>query len=142
MKTVLALAVLLTFFSATKSYAIVDMNSAAYSNVWTDIAVPGTGYDLKVVRAYKSRTLFNGIFGFGWCSTFETKLEPTSEGNIKITPDSNLKISGGLSYNPQNNELSGLSSLEFTVPSKVALTLEQQIKKDGSNVGLHLKFNL
>ncbi|MGZ3689909.1 MAG: DUF6531 domain-containing protein [Pseudobdellovibrio sp.] len=85
MKTVLALAVLLAFFTVSKSYAIVDMNSAAYSNVWTDVAVPGTGYDLKVVRAYKSRTLFNGIFGFGWCSTFETKLETTSEGNIKIS---------------------------------------------------------
>lgn len=65
--------------------ALVDMNSASYSNLWTDLEVPGGGYDMRVVRAYKSRTLFNGIFGFGWCSTFETKLEPTSEGNIKIS---------------------------------------------------------
>jgi YD repeat-containing protein len=47
--------------------------------------VPGGGYDLKIERAYKSRTLFNGMFGFGWCSSFETKLETTSEGNIKIS---------------------------------------------------------
>jgi len=66
-------------------HALVDMNSASYSNLWTDLEVPGSGYDLKVIRAYKSRTLFNGIFGFGWCSTFETKLEATSEGNIKIS---------------------------------------------------------
>jgi YD repeat-containing protein len=70
---------------ATKSYALVDMNSASYSNLWTDLEVPGSGYELKVTRAYKSRTLYNGMFGFGWCSPFETKLEPTSEGNIKIS---------------------------------------------------------
>ena len=80
----IALAFLLSVAAST-SYAIVDMNSASYSNAWIDLEVPGTGYDLKVVRAYKSRTLYNGMFGFGWCSPFETKLETTSEGNIKIS---------------------------------------------------------
>jgi hypothetical protein len=73
------------FFSFHSAQALVDMNSASYSNLWTDLEVPGGGYDMKVIRAYKSRTLFNGMFGFGWCSTFETKLETTSEGNIKIS---------------------------------------------------------
>ncbi len=67
-----------------KAHALVDMNSASYSNLWTDLEVPGNN-DMRVTRAYKSRTLFNGMFGFGWCSTFETKLETTSEGNIKIS---------------------------------------------------------
>lgn len=73
------------FFSFHNAQALVDMNSASYSNLWTDLEVPGGGYDMKVIRAYKSRTLFNGMFGFGWCSTFETKLETTSEGNVKIS---------------------------------------------------------
>lgn len=68
-----------------KAMALVDMNSASYSNIWTDMEVPGNGYEMKVLRAYKSRTLFNGMFGFGWCSTFETKLETLAEGNIKIS---------------------------------------------------------
>ena len=76
---------LLLMLSFSQAHAIVDMNSASYSNAWIDLEVPGTGYDLKVVRAYKSRTLFNGMFGFGWCSPFETKLETNSEGNIKIS---------------------------------------------------------
>jgi YD repeat-containing protein len=76
---------LLLLFSFSTSYALVDMNSASYSNVWTDMQVQGPGYDLKIVRAYRSRTLYNGMFGFGWCSTFETKLETTSEGNIKVS---------------------------------------------------------
>ena len=83
MKNKFVLALLL-LFSYSVSHALVDMNSASYSNVWTDMQVPGVGYDLKIVRAYRSRTLFNGMFGFGWCSTFETRLETTSEGNIKV----------------------------------------------------------
>lgn len=77
--------ILILIFSHQNASALVDMNSASYSNLWTDLEVPGSGYDMRVVRAYKSRTLFNGMFGFGWCSTFETKLETTSEGNIKIS---------------------------------------------------------
>jgi len=68
-----------------QAHSLVDMNNASYSNTWIDLEVPGNGYDMKVLRAYKSRTIFNGIFGFGWCSEFETRLEPTSEGNIKIS---------------------------------------------------------
>ena len=83
-KLKLLISILFTL-SVPKAFALVDMNNASYSNAWIDLEVPGSGYDMKVVRAYKSRTLFNGMFGFGWCSDFETKLETTSEGNIKIS---------------------------------------------------------
>ncbi len=80
---------LLSFAFATllfqSAHALVDMNNASYSNTWIDMEVPGSGYDMRIIRAYKSRTLYNGIFGFGWCSNFETKLDATSEGNIKIS---------------------------------------------------------
>ncbi len=71
--------------TAQVSFALVDMNNAGYTNSWIDLEVPGNGYEMRVLRAYKSRTIFNGMFGFGWCSEFETKLETTSEGNIKIS---------------------------------------------------------
>src|ERR1700678_2766545 len=63
--------------------ALVDLKNANYSDAWVDLILPGSGYDLKVERAYNSRTLFNGMFGFGWCSEFETALEITAEGNLK-----------------------------------------------------------
>lgn len=66
------------------SFALVDMKNANYSNTWTDMEAQGAGYDMKVVRTYNSRSLFNGMFGFGWCSDFETSLEVTPEGNLKI----------------------------------------------------------
>ncbi len=79
----LSLAAVTFFFQS--AHALVDMNNASYSNTWIDMEVPGNGYDMKIVRAYKSRTIYNGMFGFGWCSNFETRLEATSEGNIKIS---------------------------------------------------------
>lgn len=86
MKTWIALLFFTAVFSLSeKTFALVDMNNAGYSNTWVDLQVPGTGYDMRVLRAYKSRTIYNGMFGFGWCSEFETKLDTTPEGNIKIS---------------------------------------------------------
>lgn len=76
--------ILATLAISFPALAIVDMKNANYSNTWVDFNLDGTGYDLKLERTYNSRTLFNGIFGFGWCTNFETKLEVTSENNLKV----------------------------------------------------------
>lgn len=81
MKKLLAI-ILMT--ASVNAYALVDMKNANYSNTWIDMDVPGTGYDLKIIRTYNSRSLFNGMFGFGWCSDFETSMEVNAEGNIKV----------------------------------------------------------
>ena len=62
----------------------VDMRLANYFDSWTDLEIPGTGYNLRVTRTYNSRSLFNGMFGFGWCSAFETKFEIQADGSIKL----------------------------------------------------------
>jgi YD repeat-containing protein len=74
---------LFTFSNA--ALAIVDMRNANYSNTWVDLELIGSGYELKVSRTYNSRSLFNGIFGYGWCSDLETKVDVTPEGNLKLT---------------------------------------------------------
>ena len=66
------------------SYSSVDMRLANYFDSWTDLEIPGTGYNLRVTRTYNSRSLFNGMFGFGWCSAFETKFEVQADGSIKL----------------------------------------------------------
>lgn len=81
MKKLLAV---LVFLMGAQAFALVDMKNANYSNTWIDMDVPGTGYDLKIIRTYNSRSLFNGMFGFGWCSDFETSMEVNAEGNIKV----------------------------------------------------------
>lgn len=74
----------ITIFSGA-AHAVVDLKNANYAITKTDIEVPGTGYNLKVMRTYNSRTLFNGIFGFGWCSDFETNIKINPEGNLLLT---------------------------------------------------------
>lgn len=74
-----------TFLLSTPAFALVDMRNANYSDSWTDIEVPGAGFPLKMLRAYNSRSLYNGIFGFGWCSDIETSLEVTPESGVKVT---------------------------------------------------------
>lgn len=64
--------------------ATVDMKNANYTESWIDIQLSSSGYALKVQRTYNSRSVFNGIFGFGWCSDFETSIEKTPEGTLRL----------------------------------------------------------
>ena len=70
---------------STSAYALVDMQNANFTETWVDLEIPDTGYNLKIERAYNSRTLHNGLFGFGWCSNFETSLEILADGRLKRT---------------------------------------------------------
>lgn len=81
---ILSTAVATTLAFSNHAHALVDMRNANYSETWVDIDVKGGTLPLRVQRAYNSRSLYNGIFGFGWCSDLETRLEVTAEGNIKI----------------------------------------------------------
>jgi len=78
-------ALLILALLAPRALAIVDMQNANYSNTWTDFSLPAqeAGAELKLERTYNSRTLFNGMFGFGWCTNFETSLTITAEGNLE-----------------------------------------------------------
>jgi len=82
----------------SKGIASVNMRNGSYTEKWVDIIVPGDGYDLNLERYYSSRSLYIGIFGFGWCSKFETKLEVSSSGEIIVSD-----CGGGLeaTYYPQ-----------------------------------------
>lgn len=82
MKWISGVCIMLLLGQAT--FAVVDMKNANFATSWTDLIVPGGGYEMKIVRTYNSRSLFNGMFGFGWCSEFETKLI--------ISPDNTLKV--------------------------------------------------
>lgn len=73
--------------------ALVDMNNASYSQTFWDIPPLGRAGDvndgdtlarLGIIRAYKSRTVFSGIFGFGWCSELETRIRFLPAGSIRL----------------------------------------------------------
>lgn len=68
----------------SKGHALVDMKNANYTDSWLDLSVPGSGYQLRLNRYYNSRSIFSGMFGFGWCTDFETSVEKTPEGRLKL----------------------------------------------------------
>lgn len=104
------------FLFTSTSFAIVDMKSANYSESWTDLIVPGIGFDLRVNRTYNSRSLFSGLFGFGWCSDFETKIEVTTESNLRLTEcGSGMEIT----YMPRNFDPKAIESTVAQIVAEV-----------------------
>lgn len=73
-------------FVVHNANALVDMKTANYAQSWTDIEVPSAAnqFKMRVERTYNSRSLFEGMFGFGWCSSFETRLDVTPEGSLRL----------------------------------------------------------
>lgn len=118
----------ITFLMVVSSYsafAIVDMKDANYSETWTDLDLGGPGYILKVNRTYNSRSIYDGMFGFGWCSDFETKLEITPESNIKVT-----ECGGGMEtvFQDGNSDAAQMRALVDRIVKKV--------REDKKNAGL------
>lgn len=88
MKTIFRIGLLFSFSTllySMNALSLVDMRNANYTNSWCDIESPGTGYDLRFCRTYNSRSLNSGSVGYGWCTEFETKIEPTAEGGLKLS---------------------------------------------------------
>src|SRR4051812_46406877 len=81
----MSLMISLSLLTPLAAHALVDMRNANFADTWVDLEVVGSGYNLQVQRTYNSRSLFNGMFGYGWCSDFETSLEPSADGNLKLT---------------------------------------------------------
>ncbi len=73
----------LLFLSVT-SFALIDMRNANYTQSWTDLDYVGTGFRMRLERTYNSRSQFKGLFGYGWCTDFETKLFSDPNGDIRI----------------------------------------------------------
>ena len=65
---------LTVFFFPLVVFGIVDTRSAGYSKTFIDFTLPDSVPTVEVKRTYNSRSLYNGLFGFGWCSNLETRL--------------------------------------------------------------------
>ena len=90
---------LIVISSFAPGQAAVNMRNGSYTETWVDYIDPKPGMDLRIERFYSSRSLFIGLFGFGWCSNLETHLTITSDGIINLT-----ECGGGLeiTYYPKD----------------------------------------
>ncbi len=81
MKNILSLIIL---FFPLSVFGIVDMRSAGYSKTFVDYKSTEPGLALTIERTYNSRSLYNGLYGFGWCSNIETRLNELPDGSIRV----------------------------------------------------------
>ena len=85
-------------FFPSLSLAIVDTRSAGYSKTFLDFKAKNSNPLMEIKRTYNSRSIYNGLFGFGWCSTIETKLTVLPDETIKV-----VECGGGMEilYHPK-----------------------------------------
>ena len=66
----------------------VDMKNANFSLEASDLAWQRGQVRVPITRAFNSRSLFQGMFGFGWCSNLETVLKQDGdEWVLKVCGD-------------------------------------------------------
>ena len=75
---------LISLFLSFSAFSIVDTRSAGYSKTFIDFKSGDSNVPLVIERTYNSRSLHNGLFGFGWCSNLETLLA--------VLPDNSLRV--------------------------------------------------
>ncbi len=66
---------LFTLGLTSSALADVNLQQASYYKTWTDFSIESKGLKYSFQRTYRSRSIHQGLFGFGWCSDFEKKLE-------------------------------------------------------------------
>ena len=76
----------LSFFKSTNLKAFVSVINGNYSVSFVDITHPQSRqeYQLKVSRTYNSKSQYDGIFGYGWGSEFESFLIVSADGTVVI----------------------------------------------------------
>lgn len=74
-----------------------------YQEEQPDIYVKGRGFDLSIQRKYKSKLIYNGIFGYGWTWNHAERIIPLEDGLTYYNKDSDpyklvLKSDGSGGY--------------------------------------------
>jgi YD repeat-containing protein len=93
---------------------VVNPENGDFAPSYTDLSIPGRGFNLQVARAYNSTEAgVNSAFGFGWSSPYSMHLVPGSEETTISQADGSLayffllngswvaatRLLGTLSYN-------------------------------------------
>ena len=113
------------FLFSSTAFSLVDMKNANFSDYWVDIAIPDSTSFMKISRTYSSRSLFSGIFGFGWCSQIESRLEITIEGNLIL----NECGSGVTNFYPANSNTQLINATIEKIISSLKKTEASKNKK-------------
>ena len=76
--------IFLLFIATPKARAFVDTKNANFTKTFVDLFLPSSNLPLSLTRSYSSRSLYKGMFGYGWCSNLETKVEVLPDNSINV----------------------------------------------------------
>ena len=113
--------ILIGFFIPLSVSGLVDTRSAGYSKTFVDFKSKGKGFPLEIKRPVNSRSIYNGLFGYGWCSNFETRLSTLPADTIKV-----VECGGGMEvlYHPKGK----IPNINFYVDSIMAKLKTRKVK--------------
>jgi hypothetical protein len=85
----------------------VDIKSGTFSVSRSDQGLSSEFSGFKINRTYSSTVNYEGLFGFGWCSSLETTLTVTAKGQLAVTDcgAGEVKIYNSADFKPQNINL-------------------------------------
>ena len=72
-------------FISSLVWGLVDAKSGNYKKTFSDFKIEGDAFPLSLDRTYNSRSLYRGLFGMGWCSNLETRLDVLPDNTVKVT---------------------------------------------------------
>lgn len=73
------------FFIHLPAMGLVDTINGNYSKTFVDFEIKSSAFPLTLERTYNSRSLYKGLFGMGWCSNLETRLDVLPDGTPQMT---------------------------------------------------------
>lgn len=114
--------------------ADVNMKDASYYKTWVDLEIQRGSKVFQLRRTYSSRSLHQGLFGFGWCSDLEKSLDLRRKSEEIVLHDCRTnapikfkKISPTL-YESANKE-----SLEYRDKEYLRTTSKKSLQKFNKN---------
>lgn len=124
------------FLFSSVSHALVDMNTSSYSSTWIDL----DNGAVRIERSYASRTLFIGMFGFGWCSNLERTLdtktlkasecEQVIDKGYKITKDKTFYVKTNDNGTVERYDFSGRLIYVSSARNSVKLSYDKDMLKE------------
>ena len=120
------------FLTGFYAQALVDTKNANYTKTFVDLSFPGAGIPLLVERTYNSRSLYRGLFGYGWCSNLETRVDVMPDNTLNVVECGGGQEISFVSQGAKGNKASVIQQIMAEVRKKKGLTKKyiQQVERD------------
>ncbi len=133
------------------SKAEVDLKKGNFYKTWVDVEIPTSNYIFQLRRTYDSRSLHQGIFGYGWCSDFEKSLELKTNKSVvlhdcKLRTDIHYESIGANQFGSRKNPKETLLKIGETYLRKTPHSLQKfnqqgQLVYLSNHSGFHIKLH-